>query len=138
MSPLKGYLLKGPLQSEVSLPVGRFEDITEGVWEIGLSSISFAYTSTSNRTTLLRISSNFVMGKELSLSGEIKAVQTPMNMVLIRATSGGRGIVGFRQVNFFEVNNAQQHLSFTVNDAETGDSVHGANIILHVLLRRIR
>ena len=138
MAELKSYLLKGPSQSDISMPIGRLEDITEGTWEIGLSSISFAYTSSFSRSTLLQISCNFVMGKAVTPSGELEAVQTPMNMVLVKGTTGGRGIVGFRQRDFFEVNNAQQQLIFHLRDAETGNTVSGANIFLQVLLRRVR
>ncbi len=47
-------------------------------------------------------------------------------------------LIGFKQRDFFEVNNVEQDIKIYLHNAETEQPITGIPTIVHVLLRRIR
>ncbi len=101
------------------------------------STVSFIFTK-DVASTLLTITSNLVTGFKVNEARQIESEDVTMNCVLIKGSRGGKSIVGFRQRDFYEINNAQQDVKIYLRDAIDGTKVEGAHVLIHVLLRRVR
>lgn len=138
MSPTKSFILKGALGGDIVYPIGSVLDITEGIWEIGLMSASFVYTQSFERK-FFTVSCNMVTNKIVNASKRIETAPTVLNLVVIGdRPSGYHGIIGFKHMIFFEINNAQQELQFFFDNPETSNKSMGCTVFLHVLLKRVR
>ncbi len=133
---IRSYLLRGELGSQLQFPISRTEDILSGTWELAFSTISFEYQETS-APVLLRITSNLVMGRSVNSRKELTSEEATLNMVMVKPIAGSRGIIGFRQRDFYEVNNAQHDMVINVTNLSEGPLPRAA-VFLHVLLRRSR
>ncbi len=133
---VKSYVLSGNLGTDLSFPIGRTENILVGTWEMCFSSISFQYSET-HAQVILRITTNLVMGKGVNEKSELTGEPTTLNLVLVRPVSGTLALVGFRQRDYFEINNAQQDMVIHITNLTEGP-LPNAKVFLHVLLKRVR
>ncbi len=137
MGHLKSCVLRGQLDGKLTFPIGLVEDIKDGRWLMCFSTISFSYRK-AVPARFLAVSSNFVTGFTVDSSNQLVSVDVTMNIIHVKGNPGTKGIVGFRQRDFFEVNNAQRDLTVRFTDASSGESVSGAEVIVHALLKRER
>ncbi len=133
---LRSYVLTGELGTKLQFPIARTEDILSGTWEMAFSTISFQYLETRT-PVLLRITCNLVMGHSVNSQGELTSEEATLNILMVNPTLGSRGIVGFRQRDFYEINRAQRDMVITIAGLQE-ETLPRALVFLHVLLRRIR
>ena len=137
MSALRSCVLRGQLEGPITFPFGLIENIREGTWQIAFSSVSFAYTS-NIRSTFLAVSSNYVTGFTVNASKELVSSEVIMNIIHIKGSAGSKGIVGFRQRDFYQVTDPTEDLTIHFVDVQTGRPVTGSEVIVHALLKRVR
>ncbi len=133
---MRSCVALGSLEQGLSYPIGRILDVSEGVWVMCLSSLSIEYTA-NVPPTFLSVSSNFVAGFEVSGMGQLVDKNVTLNVVFLRGNSGAKSIIGFRQRDFFEINNPQQDITIEFRGLD-GSVVQGAKVFAHILLRRVR
>ncbi len=137
MGKIYAIALRGDIGERICFDIGAVIGISEGVWNIALSSVSFSHTETHG-TDILSVRCNQVTQKSLNEKGELARENTILNMIAVARTAGVKNIIGFKQRDYFEINNAQHELFFELRDELEGKQLRGSLVIVHALLRRIR
>ena len=143
MAPIKSVLLKGRVDQTLKYPVGRIIDITEGEWQLALSTISFKYYSKSKHNQdiprkVLQLTSNYVMTKDIDERDEVVSTEAVLSTVYYGGRHGTETTIGFKNQNYFTVTNAEQELQITLSTIDTKELISGASVFLLILLRRMR
>ncbi len=131
-------LLSGPVEKPLQFPIARLFKISEGEWEIAIASTSLIYKKTIDRT-LAGISSNFVMGQNISSNNEVIAERQLLGITTIGKVAGEKHTISFKR-DFFIINQAGPVLSFFVEniEKEEREPLSGAHAFLYLYLRRRR
>ncbi len=143
MAPLKTVLLKGNIGKTLTYPLSLTQNIREGEWEIGLCNVSFLYNSKQEHPaniprTVLKISSNYVLTQDINERGEVTTVPAILSVVKYGANHGSIATIGFKNRDYFRVNQPDQDLIISFQTIDTEEFVTGANVFLLVALRRLR
>ncbi len=136
MSPLKTVIVSGAV-NKLSYPLGSTEKIFDGTWEMALSSISFIFKK-EIPPTIVKIGTNFVTHLEINSTGEIIRQPACLNMIFISGSANKKNLIGFKQRDFFEINEMQQELKVFLSNAESSKSLEGIEAYVHILLKRKR
>ncbi len=132
---LKSILVKGPVDKTLTYKLCHCDpSVKRGLWEIAISSVSFYFTSDTNK--LVRLSSNYVLGQEANEKGEIVTVSSTLSVVLCSGKKGTRTSLQLPSQNFFEINALHDVLELDFTNAYSGKSIKGANAYVFLLLRQ--
>ncbi len=134
---LQTYTIKGKIDSTLKLDVGKLEpEITQGKWELCLSSVGFSYT-TNVSDHLIAVSTNYVIGKKLNNEKEIVMTPATLAIVFCGGSPGKKRVMSINKEDFFEINNAQYTLEVNAVDAMSGEPITGVDVVVLLYLRRI-
>ena len=140
----RSVLLKGRVDQTLTFPLGRIVKIMDGEWQIALSTISFFYAPKDEENPkaipreVLEVTSNYVMLEDINERNEIILSPGVLSMVQYGGGHGTKSTIGFRNQNFFSINNPQQQLTISLKTVDTKQFTEGAIVFLLVLVRRIR
>ena len=134
--PLKSCVISGTCE-KLTLSLGVTERIFEGTWELALSSISFHFKNDLS-SSIVKISSNYVSNLEVNSNGSVSRQPACLNMIFLAGTANKKKLIGFKQRDFFEINNVEQDFKIFLTNAETNKPLSGITTYVHVLLRRTR
>ncbi len=140
---LRSVLLKGTVDQILKYPLRLVMDITEGEWQIALSTISFKYYTRSEHQEdiprkVLQLSSNYVITQDVNERNEVISTEAVLSTIFYGGKHGTENTIGFKNQNFFTVTNAEQELQIKLTTIDQNDFTTGASVFLLVLLRRVR
>ena len=143
MAPLKTVLLKGVINKTLTFPLTSTQNVREGEWQISLCNVSFLYNSKEEHPAkipraVLKITSNYVLDKDINERGEVVTVPAILSVVKFGANHGSIATIGFKNRDFFTINNTEQDLVLKFETVDTETFVSGASVFLLVALRRVR
>ena len=109
MAALKSVLLKGTIDQSLKYPLGLVHEITEGDWQIALSTISFKFHAKTQHEPdiprrVLKITSNYVMTHDVNERNEIIYTPAVLSTIFYGGKHGTETTIGFKNQNFFQVN----------------------------------
>ncbi len=139
---LRSILLKGSIDQTLTYPVGSIVKIYEGEWQLALSTISFLYDKKEKTNPIpreiLTLTTNFIMAEDINERSEVILAPAILSMVKFGAANNAKSTIGFRNQNFFKVNNPQQELQLDLKTVDTKKTTEGASVFILLLLRRVR
>ncbi len=143
MTGIKTVLLKGSINQTLTYPISMTHNIREGEWHIGLCNVSFLYHSKEQHPqpiprVILKISSNCVLTQDINERGEVTTVPAVLSVVRYGGNHGTIATVGFKNRDYFCINNAEQELVIKLETVDTDKFTSGASVFLLVVLKRVR
>ncbi len=141
---MRSILLKGTIEETLTYPMSLVENILEGEWQLALSTISFLYNEKDEENPkeipreVLKVTANYVMGQDVNEFKEVTYSPLVLSTVRYGAAHGSKSTIGFKNQNFFRVNNPQQELSISLKTIDTDMMTEGSIVFLLILLRRVR
>ena len=116
MGVLKSVLLKGTISQTLTYPLTLTEEVRDGEWEIALNNVSFLYHTK-----------------------EAHPAPIPKNILKITSNyHGQKSTIGFRNRDFYTINNVEQNLIIKFDTIDTNEFTTGAEVFLLVVLKRVR
>ncbi len=141
---LRSILLKGRVDQTLKYPLGLIEKIQEGEWQIALSTISFIYDAKDQENPkeipreVIKVTTNYVMNQEVNELGEVVYIPAVLSTLRYGAAHESKSTIGFKNQNFYVVNNPQQELQVSLKTVDTNKMTEGSTVFLLLLLRRVR
>ncbi len=140
---LKSILLKGNVGKTLTYPVPSVLNIREGEWQIGLSNVSFIYDSAEQHPSriprvILKITSNYVLTQDINERGEVITVPACLSVVRHGGNHGSSTTIGFKNRDYYNVNNAEKELIISFKTVDTDKFTTGSNVFLLVVFKRLR
>ncbi len=144
LNMFRSILLKGRIDQTLTYPVGLIAKINEGEWQIALSTISFIYEKEDKQNPkpipreILAVTTNYIMAEDINERSEVILASEVLSLVQYGGPHNSKRSIGFRNQNFFLINNPQQELRVDLKTVDTNQRTEGAAVFLLLLLRRIR
>ncbi len=143
MVVLKTIFLKGTINEALTYPLPLIENIRVGEWQMALSSVSLKYFTQSQhpnpiKRVSLKISSNYIMGKDVNEQNEIISKPATISAIQFGGNYGQSSTIGFKNRDFFTINNPEPNLRISFKTVDTEEFVTGAHVFLLIVLKRVR
>ncbi len=134
---LKSVLLKGEIENCLKISISSIEpDILSGKWQLAISSIGISFNS-EIKSTLLTVSTNFIIGRSLNNSGQLILSPSVLHLFSCAGNQGEKKTFCPKSKDFFEVTNASSVLEFYLKNVENDSYISGAQCYILIVMRRI-
>ncbi len=143
MVNLVPILVRGSVDQPLKYPLQQVVDITRGEWQVALSTITFRYHSKSQHEAViprkvLKVTSNQVMTHDVNDRNEVIYTAAVLSTVYYGGKHSTETTIGFKNQNFYTVNNPLQELELKLSTIDKGEFVTGGSVFVLLLFRRVR
>jgi hypothetical protein len=134
---LKTLVLEGPLTSTLKYRLASVEPITQGSWQIAISSVSFVFQKAAD--LIVDIETNFVQQRRLLNTGVIFSGPAKLHVLHCSGKANTSQTVLLPTRDWFDVTNADNFFEINIAHAMAGHALPATvHVTVLVLLRRVK